>query len=437
MDFDGKRIAVFDTIHGGRQICRSLREIGADADTFDIYHDPPSADAIHSFDVVIAPVHAPAALMARVEALNIPTLTHHQAVGEIARSNEKLQSACVFEVTGVKGKTTTASLLGNAYSDRRTALLTSHGLELRENGRYVAKKRLSITPANILTALELMAEFDFDPEICIFEVSLGGTGLADVNVLTTLSPEYGIGQDTKTSTFAKLQMISNAKASSCVVASADVTSFVKPTRCVNTFGNDNATVRYAKTAGDHAKIEFADLTRVDGAHISGEVPFVLAGSYDFASYKDTILCFAAAALSASLDPETISRTLTSFRGVMGRMIATEISGRVLIDNSNSGLDELSIERAINYGLMFKKTGHSAVLIVGVEGKNVCEGIAPPAIASLAETDGLDHVILVGDQMLRVETGLDETCPDLESALRKALAQTVVQDVIISCVKMWR
>jgi UDP-N-acetylmuramyl pentapeptide synthase len=330
MDFAGKRIAVLDTIHGGRQICKTLREMGTDADAFDIYHDPQSADAIHSFDVVIAPVHAPAALITRVEALGIPILTHHQAVGELARSNERLQSACVFEVTGVKGKTTTASLLGNAYSDRRTALLTSHGLELRENGRYLAKKRLSITPANILTALELMTEFDFDPEICVFEVSLGGTGLADVNVLTTLSPEYCIGQDTKTSTSAKLQMISNAKAGSCVVTSAEVTSLAKPPRCVNTFGDDNTTVRYAQITGNHAKIEFTDLTRVDGAHITGEVPFVFASSYDIASYKDTILCFAAAALSASLDSETISQTLTTFRGVKGRMTATEIRGRVLI-----------------------------------------------------------------------------------------------------------
>jgi coenzyme F430 synthetase len=437
MDFNGKRIAVLDTIHGGRQICKTLRERGADASAFDIYYDPPAVDVISSFDVVISPVHAQTTLTARAEALGVPVLTHHQAVGELCRSNEKLQAARVFEVTGVKGKTTTASLLGDAYSDRRTALLTSRGLELRENGRYLAKKRLSITPANILTALELMAEFDFDPEVCVFEVSLGGTGLADVNILTTLSPAYGIAQDTKTSTFAKLQMVSNAKPNSCVVAMAEATSVAEPACCVNTFGNDDATVRYAKIEDDHAKIEFIDLIRVDGTHVSGEVPFAFADSYDTASYKDTILCFTAAALSANLDPKAISRTLTAFRGVMGRMTATEISGRVLIDNSNSGLDELSIARAIHYGLKFKKEGQNTVLIVGAEAKNVCEGLAPQVIASLAKTDGLDHVVLVGDHTFSTGTGLEEPCSDLESALRKALALTVAQDVIISCVKMWR
>lgn len=437
MDFDGKRIAVLDTIHGGRQICKTLRERGADASAFDIYRDPPAVDVIDSFDVIISPVHAQTTLKSHAEALGIPVLTHHQAVGELARSNEKLRDALVFEVTGVKGKTTTASLLGNAYNNRRTVLLTSRGLVLRENGRYLAKKRLSITPANILTALELVTEFDFDPEICIFEVSLGGTGLADVNILTTLSPEYGIAQDTKTSTFAKLQMVSNAKANSCIVTSAGATFLTEPTRCVNTFGNSSATVRYEQIRDNDATIEYTDLTRIDGARISGKVCFGFTSTYDAASYTDTMLCFTAAALSASLDPEAISRTLTAFRGVMGRMTAAEIRGRVLIDNSNSGLDELSIARAIVYGLKFKKEGLKAVLIVGAEAKNVCEGIAPQVVESLARTDGLDRVILVGNRTFNMETGFDEPCSDFESALRKALALTVAQDVIISCVKMWR
>jgi UDP-N-acetylmuramyl pentapeptide synthase len=437
MDFNGKRVAVLDTIHGGRQICKTLRERGADASAFDIYHDPPAVDVINAFDIVVAPVHAQTTLIARAEALGTPVLTHHQAVGELARSNEKLQAARVFEVTGVKGKTTTASLLGNAYGDRRTVLLTSRGLELREKGRYLAKKRLSITPANILTAIELFTEFDFDPEVCIFEVSLGGTGLADVNVLTTLSPEYGIAQNTKTSTFAKLQMVSNAKANSCVVTSAGTTSLPKPTPCVNTFGDDGATVRYERAEEDHPKIEYTDLTRIDGTRISGEICFEFAGSYDAASYKDTLLCFATAALSASLDPEAISQTLTAFRGVIGRMTATELRGRVLIDNSNSGLDELSIARAITYGLKYKKEGQKSVLIVGAEARNVCAEIAPQAIESVAKTDGLDRIILVGDQTLGVETDVGKRFSDLESALREALALTAEQDVIISCVKMWR
>ena len=436
MDFNGKSVAVLDTIHGGRQICKKLREIGADAVAIDIYRDSPAPDAIDAFDAVIAPVHAHTVLTARAEALGIPVLTHHQAVGQLARQTKTLQDALVFEVTGVKGKTTTASLLGVAFSDRKLLMLTSRGLEIRENGKYVAKKQLSITPANILTALDLVREFDFNPEVCIFEVSLGGTGLADVNILTTLSPEYSIAQGTKTSTFAKLQMLSNAKANSCLVMSTATGSLADPGRCLNTFGDEGATVRYENIEPGEVTIAYNNLARIDGGRVSGEVRFTPTGCYDLASYEDALLCFVTAALSSKLDPEVIAPKLAHFKGVMGRMSAAVIKKRLLVDNSNSGLEVTSIKRAIRYGLTLKKAGHKAVLIIGVEAKNVCDGIAPEALAPLAEEAALDDVVVVGDQMRTSRANVVRS-NDLESALRAALALTKERDVIISCVKMWR
>jgi len=436
MDFNGKSVAVLDTIHGGRQICKKLREIGTDAVAIDIYRESPAPDAIDSFDMVIAPVHAHTVLTARAEALGIPVLTHHQAVGQLAQQTKTLQDALVFEVTGVKGKTTTASLLGGAFSDRKLLTLTSRGLEIRENGKYVAKKQLSITPANILSALDLVREFDFNPEVCIFEVSLGGTGLADVNILTTLSPEYSIAQGTKTSTFAKLQMLSNAKANSCLVMPTATESLADPGRCLNTFGDKGANVRYENIEPGEVTIAYNNLARIDGRRVSGEVRFTPTGCYDLASYENALLCFVTAALSSKLDPEVVAHKLAHFKGVMGRMSAAVIKKRLLVDNSNSGLEVTSIKRAIRYGLTFKKAGHKAVLIIGVEAKNVCDGIAPEAVAPLAEEAALDDVVVVGDQMRTSRANVVRS-NDLESALRAALALTKERDVIISCVKMWR
>ncbi|MGZ4862265.1 MAG: coenzyme F430 synthase, partial [Halobacteriota archaeon] len=362
--------------------------------------------------------------------------THHQAVGQLARQAKTLQDALVFEVTGVKGNTTTASLLGVAFSDRKLLTLTSRGLEIRENGKYVAKKQLSITPANILTALDLVREFDFDPEVCIFEVSLGGTGLADVNILTTLSPEYRIAQETKTSTFAKLQMLSNAKANSCLVMSTATESLAEPGRCLNTFGDEGATVRYENVEPEEVTIAYSDLARIDGRCVSGEVRFTPTGCYDLASYEDALLCFVTAALSSTLDPEVIAHKLAHFKGVMGRMSAAVIKKRLLVDNSNSGLEVTSIKRAIRYGLTLKKSGHKAVLIIGVEAKNVCDGIAPEALAPLAEDAAFDDVVVIGDQMRTSRANVVRS-NDLESALRVAITLTKERDVIISCVKMWR
>ncbi|HEX7514473.1 MAG TPA: hypothetical protein VF393_02605, partial [archaeon] len=257
MDFSGKNVAVLDTIHGAREICKKLREIGAAAVAFNIYHNAPTPDVVDSFDVVITPVHANTPLVARAEALDIPVLTHHQAVGQLVRQSEELNDALVFEVTGVKGKTSTAALLGNAYADRKLLSLTSLGLEVSENGRYIAKRRLSITPASILTAIDLTKKFDFDPEVYIFEVSLGGTGLADVNIITTLLPEYEIAQHTKTSTLAKLQMITNAKESSCLVAPMDVAPSIKQKCCLNTFGDGGANVRYEDKRSNEATMAYS------------------------------------------------------------------------------------------------------------------------------------------------------------------------------------
>jgi UDP-N-acetylmuramyl pentapeptide synthase len=435
MDFSGKHVAVLDTIHGAQKICKKLREIGVSATAINVYHNTPAADVIDSFDVVIAPIHAYTALKTRADALGIPVLTHHQAVGQLVWQSNALQDALVFEVTGVKGKTTTASLLGNAYSDRRLLMLTSRGLELHENGMYVAKRRMSITPASILTAMDLAREFHFDPEVCVFEVSLGGTGIADINVITTLSPEYGIAQNTKTSTFAKLQMISNAKANSCLIASMKTASLAPPNFCQNTFGADRATVRYENIRSDEVTITYSDLARMDGKRASGEVRFALSGCYDFESYENALLCFTTAALSANLSPKAISRQLSQFKGVLGRMSAATINGRFLIDNSNSGLDERSIKQAIKYGLTFKKAGHQVVLIIGFE-ENVCEGIAPETLIALAKSDALDHIVFVGDQM-HTFGGSVVNSNNLENALRKALELTDTDDVIISCVKMWR
>jgi coenzyme F430 synthetase len=435
MDFSGKNVAVLDTIHGAREICKKLREFGVRAVAINIYHNAPTPDVIDSFDVVITPVHAHTPLITRAKALDIPVLTHHQAVGQLVRETEVLNNALVFEVTGVKGKTSTAALLSNAYEDKKLLTLTSLGLEVSENGRYIAKKPLSITPASILTAIDLIKEFDFDPEVCIFEVSLGGTGLANINVITTLSPEYDIAQHTKTSTSAKLQMATNAKANSCLVAPMKAAPLIDQNCCLNTFGDERANVRYEHADSNKATITYSHLTSMDGSLASGEVQFTLSGYFNFKSYENTLLCFAAAALSANLSPKAISGQLSRFKGVLGRMSVATLNGRFLIDNSNSGLDEASIKQAIQYGLTFKKDGHKVILIIGMEG-NVCEGIAGESLASLAKNETLDHVVFVGDHVHTLDTDVIQT-DNLESALRKALELTDASDVIISCVKMWR
>ncbi|MGZ4934189.1 MAG: hypothetical protein ACXV49_06795, partial [Halobacteriota archaeon] len=371
----------------------------------------------------------------RADKNGIPILTHHEVVGQLARQSQILKDALVFEITGVKGKTTTAALLQRAFSEKPLVSLTSRGLEARESGRYVAKKRLSITPANVLVALDLIDEFGLSPEVCIFETSLGGIGIGDVNILTTLSPEYAIAQGDRTSTEAKLQMISNAKAGSCLIAPSAVAARA-PSACVNSIGDAGATVYYEEGDGREVRIRFDALRRMHGDQVSGELSFTPTGCYDLHAYRSSLLCFVAAALTAHVEAAFIESVLSSFKGVKGRLSATVIKQRTLVDNSNSGLDEASIMRAIDFGLTFKKPGHKAVLIIGEEAKNICDGMIPDVVASVANNEAFDDIVLVGERM-HVSTSRVRYREDLKSALSAAVELTSEHDVIISCVKTWR
>lgn len=436
MDFSGKKVAVLDTIHGGDVICHKLQHAGVDAVAIDIYKNPPAVATIDAYDAVVAPIHARSPLLTRADENGIPIITHHEVVGQLARQSQILQDALVFEITGVKAKTTTAALLQQAFRDKPLVSLTSRGFEARERGRYIAKKRLSITPASVLVAIDLIREFELSPEVCIFETSLGGTGIGDVNVLTTLSPEYMIAQGHRTSTDAKLQMISNAKADSCLIAPSAVTARA-PLTCINSIGDAGATAYYDETTDNReVRIRFDALRRIHGDQVSGVLSFKPTGCYDLLAYRTSFLCFVAAALTARLETAFIERFLSSFTGVMGRLAAMVVKHRTLVDNSNSGLDEASIKRAIDFGLTFKKPGHKAVLIIGEEAKNICDGMMPDVVAAVANNDAFEDIVLVGERM-HVSRARVSYCHDLKSALSAAMELTSEHDVIVSCVKMWR
>ena len=53
----------------------------------------------------------------------------------------------------------------------------------------------------------------------------------------------------------------------------------------------------------------------------------------------------------------------------------ELNGVALIDNSNSGMDILSAEKALEYALLKKKDEKkgSIILVLGEEASQVCEG----------------------------------------------------------------
>ena len=136
-----------------------------------------------SFDLAILPVHCPERFLG--EARYKRAITHHQAVGELARFRYP-----IIEVTGVHGKTSACHILVPCSLKEREegpVIVKQGSIFLVEDGVLtVLRERSSIAPSSILELSRMEGGYDCG----VFEVSLGGTGLASVSVVTALGDNY-------------------------------------------------------------------------------------------------------------------------------------------------------------------------------------------------------------------------------------------------------
>ena len=423
MDLSGiSRIGVLDINHGGLLLAERLYDMGFDAFAVDIYGTKKDIEAsvpvikpedVKEFDALAAPVHMPPnPLLQKACAEGKPVFTHHELTGLIILQNGLLKCRAV-EVTGTYGKTTVCSLLARMFPGENVLLHTSRGLFY--NGELL--ERLSITPANIIRALEIAADENLEPTLCIFEVSLGLCGIGDVSVITTLDRSYPIAGGSKAAADAKLQALKYLKPGSVLVCDNSVRADVKKV----TFGRGGE-IFYVPDG--RVRYRLSD-------DVNGWLKLHFKGGFDGASYRQPSLCAAAVALALGASPDAIKDAFEGFDGVEGRMKYTTLQGRVLLDNSNSGLSIHGIGRAL------EASGDDEgwrVLVIGEEKYNVCDGLDPAKVAGFLDDARIDDIVLVGDRM-RME-GYDHT-DSLEEGLAAAIGKTSPGDTIISCVKTWR
>ncbi|MDD5767888.1 MAG: coenzyme F430 synthase [Methanothrix sp.] len=407
------RSAVLDTIHGAGLIADRMREAGIEAEAFEVYHNVPD---LSGFDLVVAPIHLSPRNPAHREAIRLKkkVISHHRAVGDLLAGVGDLRA---FEVTGTRGKTTTALILAQILSTRGT--VTSHttrGIEVwREGKSEVAVSGLSITPANVIRAFEAALETGATDLVC--EVSLGGTGLADFGVLTSFAGDYKVAGGSIWASTAKLQMVTLSKGGSKLIAGEDV--------------------------GISADLTFGPGPRgqvwCDGREIRAEgerVTLDLGEGLDPESYAEAISGAAAAALVAGLSLTEIASALEGFEGLGGRMKSVEEDGISVLDNSNSGLRATGVEAAMDR----IGGGGRVALVVGEEAETVCEGMEIPALIEILvrRRREVDILILVGDRLAPHASSLSAfTASDLNSGLSLAKTGLVKGDRLISCVKCFR
>ncbi len=167
-----------------------LHEIGHEVVLVDVYRTcdetrpyPILRRAFGRFDIITVPVHCGADF----GAVEGPRVTHHALAGALAA---RYKRDLLFEVTGVRGKTTTATYLAWILEEAgyRPALSTTDESPVG---------RPSVTPARVV---EVVRETN-GPYVC--EVSLGITSAADYAIFTGAPYDYPIAGGSSSALRAK------------------------------------------------------------------------------------------------------------------------------------------------------------------------------------------------------------------------------------------
>ncbi|NMG82800.1 MAG: coenzyme F430 synthase [Methanosarcinales archaeon] len=420
------KIAVLDTTHAGCIIAEHYALAGHDVTAIDVYHTTTTGqpetytltqDAVGTFDLAVTPVHLPPRYFKNIHAREY--ISHHEAVGQLLK--EKNINAVIFEITGTRSKTTTALTLSHILQEKYN-VTTNTSAGLMFNNEKIAG--LSTAPGNILQAIKLTE--NLHPEIYIFEISLGGTTQADFGILTTLENDYLIAEATKPAGSTKIKTLIGER--TCPIINSSTRSQVKKDP-KTTFGSTEDNV-YIKENTLHYS-----LNKHRGTMRLPELFYPDA-------YKTGIEAAVAAALHL-MTPDEIQPPLLNFKGVTGRMQLNSIQGRILIDNSNSGMRsgelETLIQQACSYGNVF--------LIHGEDGK-VCERLDHETSKKIIKKwkHRLIGAALVGPEfegagLKLADVGLKPegtyTAKNIDDAIKIALQHTTTGDVILSCVKCFR
>ncbi|UUX92088.1 coenzyme F430 synthase [Methanoplanus endosymbiosus] len=402
-------ILVLDTIHGGEEISRHLISSGHKTDAVDVYRHKSGIsedDALlKSYDLTASPVHLDPDHPLLKKDCRI--ISHHQAAAIIIRDNKP---ELMVEITGARGKTTTAHALAHVLREHnsRGLLHTSKGTAEFPGGKILWKK--SITPASVIDAALYAHENGL---WLIAEESLGVTGAGDIGILTS-KDDYPIASGKKSAIEAKTKSLKN----SGMVITAP--------------GED--------PVGNTGAVHSEDITEVkDGicrySHngIKGTFKNPLL---EITGYKKALQTAAATACILGIDPAC----LKDFLALEGRMSSGKRGSNIIIDNSNSGVNIETTLDAVRYAGKISPKG-DLTLVIGLEADNICEGFPPGEILDAIRQSGADKIVLAGRAArLKKEAERLAGCVALSSGLSDGIttAEKMTENgLIVLSVKTWR
>ena len=373
--------------------------------------------------MIVAPVHCN---------LEYPVdMTHHEAVGFILKDRINIP---IIEVTGVKGKTSVVWILKEILKDFNPLVLSSLGVEVIDDGKWkVLKSDISITPASIIESMKLSEGYEIG--ICIFETSLGGTGLADVGILTNIVENYPISCNTKVASDAKLQIF-KSKAVACEINSFNsmYSEFMEKT---NTFGNSTDDRNHANLTASQIRFGLVKTDfKIELEDFKTSSNNILNESIEVSTFAPSpyhvinVLSAVCASLSIGVPLEKIKEGLNNFKGVKGRTSIEEHDGIRDIKEINPGLNVTAVKKAL---LMMEDMDNVGVIFGGKYGIT-CEEIDEESVSAvLDDINGYMPLILVdelGDSVKNILKRNFIYRNDLNGAIECAIDNTCSNILII-------
>jgi len=342
---------------------------------------------ISNVDWIVAPVHCK--LESKVN------MTHHEAVGFLLKDKINVP---VIEVTGVKGKTSVVWMLKEIFKGYNPLVLSSLGVEvLEDNDWKVLKQNISITPASIIEAWKLSEDYEIG--ICIFETSLGGTGLADVGILTNLAEDYPIAGGSGSASDAKLQIFN----SRIVVCDQDSfnSKYHEFQMKTNTFytgvnGENpaNVTTSQIRFGFDETtlKVDIVDFKTLENDILNDSIELSTLAPAPI--HVSNVLAALSASLTLEVPVEKIKEGFKNFRGVKGRTSIKEYKGMRVIEEMNPGLNVTAVKKALD---MMKDMEDVGVIFGGKYGVT-CEEIDEESVSKVLDEINDDNYLILVDEL---------------------------------------
>ncbi len=389
------KVLLLDMTHGGQILAPLFKAEGCDVYVCDVYKIAPAEmlDSLKSqgvnvtvgkpepghYDLISMPCHCPDIFLE--ECTYGERIWYSQAVNRFM--NDKRFR---IEITGVKGKTSTCYVLAHilAQAGKKVYLRSSRGSGAYTKEGHIIDELKSIAPPYLLD----LPEGDYDAMIC--EISLGGSGKADIACITNLLEDYGIAKNTRHAEEAKKDILTD-KVNIVLESEKDIWSkYGKPIR------------PSGKKVEVIGKPEFGMPLKV-AVQYRGRHEIELDASYLGLQYIEAMDMALEVCDAMDIGAEPVVKALSTFNGVPGRGEVHKNDGVRFILERNPGISHMSVRRTLD---TLKTMGclDDAIVIIDPVSKKVCDKLDRDLIEGVVREFGVDLMITKGD-------GTEPTVPE--------------------------